>query len=272
MSRFLKIYTPFTKAGVQISMTYRFNFFCFLLGEMLKCFIMFFLWKAVFESSGSNSFMGFSMTDMTVYIFITFLSGYLTYSEGAYAVGEEIRDGSIAMRMIKPVSFDMTFLFQEIGNKMLIVAVVLAPICIGVELYKYFATGAFMFQPLNFVLFLLSVIIAYLISFYFNVCYGFLAFFLKNLWGSNILKEVIIDFLSGATIPLAFMPQVLRDVLTFLPFSSLSYTPVMIYMGIYSVEKSLALIALQLFWLFAFWLISKGIWRAAVKRLAVQGG
>lgn len=74
---------------------------------------MFFLWKAVFESSGGNSFMGFSMTDMTVYIFITFLSGYLTYSEGAYAVGEEIRDGSIAMRMIKPVSFDMTFYFKK---------------------------------------------------------------------------------------------------------------------------------------------------------------
>lgn len=36
MSRFLKIYTPFTKAGVQISMTYRFNFFAFCLEKCLN--------------------------------------------------------------------------------------------------------------------------------------------------------------------------------------------------------------------------------------------
>ncbi len=272
MSRFLKIYTPFTRAGIQMSMAYRFNFFCFLLGEMFKCFIMFFVWQAVFESSDSSTFMGFSMIDMTIYLFITFLAGYLTYSEGAYAVGEEIRDGSIAMRMIKPVSFDMTFLFQELGNKIMVTIVVLVPICVGVELYKFFMTGSFMFKPINFVMFLVSIVIAYLISFYFNVCYGFMAFFLKNLWGSNILKEVIVDFLSGATIPLAFMPQLLKDILTFLPFSSLSYTPVMIYMDMYSIEKSLGLMVLQLFWLFAFWLLSKAIWKAAIKRLAVQGG
>ncbi|MEE0858537.1 MAG: ABC-2 family transporter protein [Acutalibacteraceae bacterium] len=272
MRKFLKVYTPFTKAGILQTMAYRFNFLFFLIGEMFKCFIMYYVWRAVFESSNSSTFMGFSMIDMTVYLFISFLTGYLTYSDGAYAVGEEIRDGSIAMRMIKPVSFDMTFLFQEIGNRCIIVLVVLVPICVGVEIYKFMVTGTVMFNPINFGLFMVSTLIAYLISFYFNVCYGFMAFFLKNLWGSNILKEVIVDFLSGATIPLAFMPEALKNVLTFLPFSSLNYTPVMIYMGMYSLQKSLALIVLQLFWLGCFVLLSKFIWHSAIKRLAVQGG
>lgn len=272
MRKFLKVYTPFTKAGILQTMAYRFNFLFFLIGEMFKCFIMYYVWRAVFESSNSSTFMGFSMIDMTVYLFISFLTGYLTYSDGAYAVGEEIRDGSIAMRMIKPVSFDMTFLFQEIGNRCIVVLVVLVPICVGVEIYKFIVTGTVMFNPINFGLFMVSTLIAYLISFYFNVCYGFMAFFLKNLWGSNILKEVIVDFLSGATIPLAFMPEALKNVLTFLPFSSLNYTPVMIYMGMYSLQKSLALIVLQLFWLGCFVLLSKFIWHSAIKRLAVQGG
>lgn len=272
MKRFLRIYKPFTKAGIQGLMAYRFNFLCFLLGELFKCFTMFFVWKAVFESSNSSTFMGFTMTDMTVYLFITFLAGYITGSDGTYAVGEEIRDGSIAMRMIKPVSFDMAFLFQELGNKLVIIMLVLFPICIGVEFYKFFAYGKVMFDVAHFVLFLISCVMAYLISFYFNVCYGFMAFFLKNLWGSNLLKNVIVDFLSGATIPLAFMPEVLKNVLTFLPFSSLSYTPVMIYMGVYSYPRIFALMALQLFWVIAFWLFSKVIWNIAVKRLCVQGG
>lgn len=272
MKRFLRIYTPFTKAGIQEMMAYRFNFLCFLLGELFKSFTMFYVWKAVFESSNSTTFMGFTMVDMTVYLFVTFLAGYITHSDGTYAVGEEIRDGSISMRMIKPVSFDMAFLFQELGNKLVISLIVLFPVCIGVEVYKFFVSGQIMFDIAHFVLFLISCVMAYLISFYFNVCYGFMAFFLKNLWGSNLLKNVVVDFLSGATIPLAFMPEALRNVLTFLPFASLSYTPVMIYMGIYSYPQIFALMALQLFWVIAFWLFSKIIWSVAVKRLCVQGG
>ena len=101
MKRFLRIYTPFTKAGIQEMMAYRFNFLCFLLGELFKSFTMFYVWKAVFESSNSTTFMGFTMVDMTVYLFVTFLAGYITHSDGTYAVGEEIRDGSISMRMMR---------------------------------------------------------------------------------------------------------------------------------------------------------------------------
>lgn len=80
------------------------------------------------------------------------------------------------MRMIKPVSFDMAFLFQELGNKIIMICLFMLPIIIGVEIYRFTAVGQVMFQPVNFLLFLLSVTIAYLVSFYFNVCYGFLAF------------------------------------------------------------------------------------------------
>ena len=99
-----------------------------------------------------------------------------------------------------------------------------------------------------------------------------MAFYLKNLWGADILKECIINFLSGATIPLAFMPEVLAKVLNFLPFSSLSYTPVMIYMGMYSGQEIAFKMVMQAFWLAVMVLLSKVIWNHAVKRLCSQGG
>ena len=106
MRRFFKTYLPFSRAGMQMMLAYRSDFFFHLIGEMLMCIVMYFVWLAVFESSNTQTFMGFSMTDMTVYLFISFVTSYLTYSEGATALGEEIRDGSIVMRMIKPVKFD----------------------------------------------------------------------------------------------------------------------------------------------------------------------
>lgn len=272
VKRFFRTYRPFTRAGMQELIAYRANFLCFLIGEIMSAFIMYFVWKAVFLSTDSETFMGFTMEDMVVYLFITFLTGYLTYSDGAFSVGEEIVDGSIAMRMIKPCSFEMCFLFQELGNRIISVAMIFVPIVAGVEIYRYAVTGAFRLNIVFFLLYIVSLLFAYMISFYFNVCYGFMAFFFKNLWGTTLIKETVVGFLSGAVIPLAFLPAGLASVLNFLPFASLSYTPVMIYMGMYSFGEIAWRVGLQAFWLLVMFGISKLIWRSAVKHLAVQGG
>ena len=237
----------------------------------MKCFVMFFVWKAVFESSDQETLYGFSYDNMVVYLFISFLSGYITYSDGSYALGKEIIDGSIVMRMIKPIDFDMCFLFQELGNKIISFSLIFLPITVGVEVYRFVINGRLMLDVPMLLLFLLSMILAYGINFFFNLSYGFLAFFLKNLWGTDIIKGAVVDFLSGATVPLAFMGG-FGKVLRFLPFASLSYTPVMIYMGMYSFAEIAFYLCLQLFWLVVFAVISKLILRLAMKRLVAHGG
>lgn len=272
MRKFLKTYLPFTRAGIHGATAYRANFIAWFIGDIMYCFVMYYVWRAVFASSGSSTFNGFSMTDMVTFLFVTNLTGYLTESDGSFAVGEEVRDGNIAMRLIKPVSFDMTFLFNELGQKSLTFTLIFVPMLAGVEIYKYFAYGQVMFSIGTFALYMLSIAMSYMFSFYMNVCFGFMAFFLKNLWGFNILKSSILRFLSGSVIPLAFMPDALRSVMEWLPFSSLSYTPVMIYMGKYSEEQVIVRLVLQFIWVVAFYIISKIILSAALKHVTVQGG
>lgn len=271
MRKFFRVYTPFIRAGIQEIATYRLNFFCFILGQIFSCFIMYFVWNAVFISSGENAFMGFSMENMVVYIFMSFITGVMSYSEVAYNIGEEIREGSIAMRMIRPVNYQTTFLFKEIGN-FTITLTVFVPVVIGLEIYRFISTGAVQFNIALFLLYLVSVVLSYFICFFFNVCFGFLAFVLKNLWGANILKDSIINFMSGAMIPLAFMPTVIRGILQFLPFASLRYTPVMIYMGVYSPAEIVFYLVLQVFWVIAMYALSKFVWKMCLKHLSIQGG
>ena len=271
MKRLIRIYKPFTRAGLLEMVAYRVNFIFFLLGEIMKCFVMFFVWKAVFDSSVEPTLHGFTYDNMVVYIFITFLSGYITYSDGSYVVGKEILDGSIAMRMIKPVNFDMCFLFQELGGKILQLLIVFLPITVGVEAYRWIANGMFMMDVPMFLLYFLSLLLAYGINFFFNVIYGFLAFYLKNLWGTDIIKGVIVGFLSGATVPLAFMGA-FGEVIGFLPFASLSYTPVMIYMGMYGAKEIIFYMGLQIIWLLIFAITSRLVLKSAMKRLVVHGG
>lgn len=269
---FFRTYRPFTRAGVQELIAYRANFICHFIGNIMSAFIMFFVWKAVFLSSDSSTFMGFTMEDMVVYLFITFLTDYMTYSDGAFVVGEEIKDGSIAMRMIRPCSFEMCFLFQEIGSRLVCAAMIFVPIVAGVEIYRYAIMGAVRFDIVSFLIYLFSMLLAYMINFYFNVCYGFLAFFFKNLWGTELMKDTLVSFLSGGMIPLAFLPAGLASVLNYLPFASLRYTPVMIYMGMYTAGEIAWRIGLQVFWLLVMIGVSKLIWNSAMKHLSVQGG
>lgn len=272
MSRLLRIYKPFLGAGLQEATTYRGNWFFGLIGEVMACFVSYFIWKAVFLSSGNEAMNGFTMPQMTVYIFLIFLTSLLIGSGGTYDVGEEIRDGSIAMRMIKPISYNATFLFQELGNKIMTVCILVLPLVIGVEIVRTVLTGSVQFNILQFLVYILSCIFAYLINFFFNICFGFIAFIIKYLWGANMMKNCIVGFLSGNVIPLAFLPNAVEKVFLLLPFSSLNYTPVMIYMGMYTGKELLFYLGLQLFWALFFWGLSKFLWVTASKRLCVQGG
>ncbi len=272
LKKYLRTYLPFTRAGIQAAMTYRSNFIALFLGSIVYCLVMYYIWLAVFNSSGEGMINGFTMRDMTVFLFITAMTNFLTDSDGSYDVGEEVRDGNIAMRLIKPVGFHSTFLFTEIGWKLLIFGMIFAPVVIGVEIYKFNAYGGFAFNIASFALYIFSMTMSYLFSFYMNVCFGFMAFFLKNLWGFNIIKSSILRFLSGGVLPLAFMPGALRQVLEWLPFASLCYTPVMIYMGMYSPAETALRLAVQVAWVIVFYIISKLILSTALRHVSVQGG
>jgi len=272
IKRLFKVYNPFARGGVQESMIYRVDFMFILLGCISGGMVSFFIWRAVFASSEQATFLGFSEIEMMTYIFISFLIGFLTHTEAANVIGNEIRDGSIAMRIIKPLDFNLPFLFQEVGAQTFVFSVTFFPILIALEIYRAFVSGSVQFDPVCFLLFCVSGMMAYLINFHFNICFGFTAFVFKNLWGANTLKDCIVRFLSGEVIPLAFLPLLLGRVLNFLPFAGLCYIPVMIYMGRYTGWQAAFYMGLQLFWLLFFVLMSKIIWRVMIKRLCVQGG
>lgn len=272
MNKLTKRYVPFMKAGVQNLVIYRMNFLGFVIGGLIYCFVMFYLWKAVFDSSGGGVFLGFSMTDMVVYLFLSNTTTQLIFSGVSTEIGEEIRDGSISMRLLKPVNTDLSYMFTELGSVLIKLVVLLIPVTVGVEIYRYFVTGTVMFNSVYFLLYLFSAMLAYIISFRVNLCFGFIAFYVKNLWGINILKNSVIGFLSGSLIPLAFMPEGMRVCLEYLPFASMSYTPVMIYMGKYGPYEVLFRIGIQIVWALLVYGLSKLIWLFAIKKLCVQGG
>ena len=265
-------YRPFVRSGIQSMVAYRVDFLFYRLGDLMGAIVTYFLWQAVFLSSPHQRLNGFSVQEMSLYIFLSFFTSQLSYSSGSGTIGDEVKDGSIAMRLLKPVDFNLTYLFDEIGHKLISISLLAIPLFGGVLLYQLLHASVSPFRLGNLLLFLLSSLLAYFLNFYFNVCYGFAAFIFKNLWGMNVMKAAVIAFMSGSLIPLAFFPESVARVLQYLPFASLIYTPVMIYLGKENIGQILAAFATQIAWLLVFIGLSKVIWKITIKHLSVQGG
>ncbi|MGT2933295.1 ABC transporter permease [Streptococcus catagoni] len=272
MKSFWKRYKPFMRAGMQELMTYRLNFILYRLGDLMGAFVAFYLWKAVFDSSDQSLIQGFTLSDMSLYIIMSFITNLLTKSDSSFMIGEEVKEGTIIMRLLRPVHFAASYLFVEIGGKLLIFLSLGLPFLIILFVYKVMSGLSALLSLTSLLAYLISLLLAFLINFYFNICFGFSAFVFKNLWGSNLLKNTLISFMSGSLIPLVFFPKVIADILGFLPFSSLIYLPVMIVIGKLSMVQVLEAIGLQVFWLLVILLFSQVIWKKVQFYLTIQGG
>ncbi|MBJ6745864.1 ABC-2 family transporter protein [Streptococcus sp. 121] len=272
MTKLWRRYKPFISAGMQEMITYRLHFFLWRIGDVMGAFVAFYLWKAVFDSSSQALIRGFDRTDMTFYILMSFVTTLLIKSDSYFMIGEEVREGSIVMRLLRPVHFATSFLFTELGSKWILLMTIGFPFMALVAVTKLLAGTPFFQVLLVSFVYLFSLALAFLIHFYFNLCFGFSAFVLKNLWGTNLLKDSLVAFLSGGLLPLAFLPPLLADVLQILPFSSLVYTPVMILLGKYTLEQMLIACSLQVFWLLVMVACSQLIWKRIQSHITIQGG
>ncbi|AYO48671.1 TPA: ABC transporter permease [Streptococcus mutans] len=271
-TKIFKRYYAFVQAGFQQAITYRTNFLFYRIGDVLGVFVSIYMWKAVYLSSKVKTLNDFVAEEMVYYIIISYITQLFVQTTCSLTIGDEVKEGSISMRLLKPINLITTYLFTEIGEKLMVIfslGVPIAIIMIVVQL-KYNMTVLLLLSHIF--LYVFSTTIAYLINFYFNICFGFSSFILKNLWGSNFLKNVIVSFLSGSVIPLSFFPNKFGMILQILPFSYINYVPVMLFLGKYNALMSLRAILFQVIWLAAFIITSNTIWNKIKNFITIQGG
>ena len=101
---------------------------------------------------------------------------------------------------------------------------------------------------------------------------GTICLFTESIWGINIMKQVVVLLLSGATIPIAFFPETLKTVVYLLPFQAIYNTPLTILLGKESFENVVMMLGVQLFWCLFLGIASRVFWNISVKQITVNGG
>ncbi|GAA0107199.1 MULTISPECIES: ABC transporter permease [Clostridium] len=266
----IKSYLTFTKNTFQKSLSYRANAIIFFLGDLMLLFVTFYLWKAIYRSSNSMIIKGFNLNEMIVYVLISFITSVIVNADIAYIISREVREGSIAINLIRPINYQKRMFFESLGNLAYNFIVVFFIGFVVVTILKVNYSGEFSID--NIILYFISIFAGFFINFYYSYIFGLLSFKITNMWGLTQIMNAISQLLSGALIPIVFFPSWMQEIFNFLPFSSMIYTPSMIYLGKLTNIEIIKAITIQFSWVIILMIIGKQMWKALIKELTILGG
>lgn len=272
MRKRLKIYLPFAFNELKCQMAYKGAFYLFILISLFSSFIQYYLWMAIYKSSGKATLGNLSQNEMVVYVFMVYVTSSIVMIPISNWVSEDVVKGTVAMNLIKPIDYRFSLISQGFGVMIYRFLVPGIFIWIGVELYKVMALGLTLAAVSDLFFYLLSCVMSFLIYVLFDFCFGMAAFFTTYIFGLRMVREALLGFLSGQLIPISFFPGAVQRVFDFLPFSSMVYTPVMIYLGKYSGKLLAFMLLRQAAWVIILYVAGSLIWKKVTKRLVVLGG
>ena len=240
-----------------------------VIGNILYLIVVYFLWKAIYASAGTDVVNGMTFSDTLVYLVLATALFNFMEMYAVWEIGRNIQSGKIVLDLLKPMeyrkllfwsysgTFIMQFLFTFLPTFIIVAAVSGGAIPIGINLL-YFAV---------------SVVLAVSINYSIDFIVGTICLYTESIWGINIMKQVIVLLLSGATVPIAFFPEPLKSIVYYLPFQSIYNAPLSLLLdGSPSANTVLTTLGMQLFWCAAMFVISKAFWKVSLRQITVNGG
>ncbi|MGN0142216.1 MAG: ABC transporter permease [Roseburia sp.] len=272
MGKRLKIYLPFASNELKRQMAYKGAFYLFILVSLFGSFISYYLWKAIYASSNQTTLGGLTQQEMVVYVFMVYVTSSIVMNSISNYVSEDVVKGTVAMNLIKPIDYRMSLIAKAMGNMVYRFFVPSVFIWVGLEIYKVTVLGLNPVTGWDILWYLLSCVMSFLIYVLFDFCFGMVAFFTTYIFGMEMAKEALLSFLTGQLIPISFFPAAVQRVFDLMPFSSMIYTPVMIYLGKYTGKMLGLMLLKQAAWVVILYAAGSLIWRRVTKRLVVLGG
>ena len=278
IKKILKLYLPFSKAGIKIELSYKAQIVMWIIISFIQIFFVLFLYQAIYRNSpeGMNAVInGFTFYDMVLYMITSFFFSFIMGAgDTSYEIWTDIKEGTIANTLTKPVSYRLRHLFTYLGVLVLDYVIIIIPfftivysIFISLGFLKV-TIGQFLLNVLFFVIFsILAGFINNAVSYF----VGMLVFYTDHLFGLNMARNALQGFLGGQMVPLAYMGA-LGVAFSFTPFAFMNSVPVLTIMGKLDIASIIIYIAIAIAWIGFIELINHLIFKRAIKKITVQGG
>lgn len=262
----MRTYLEFAIKKFQNKMTYRLEFFMGIINTVMTIVVYLCIYKALYAGADEIDGITFSMV-ATNFVISLGLSNAFGFNE--MFLQDKVHSGSITNEFLKPVNFVLRMLSENAGEGIFKIVFNFVPAVCFTLLYTKLCPPK---SVLHLLLMLFSVVLGYLILWLISFIIQTWCFWLFSVWGIITIKNVFVNILSGALIPLWFMPPVLQKIISYTPFQSIYFTPVQIYLGNVEGVELLTSVGVQFLWIAVLGLIANAFWKKGVKKLVIQGG
>jgi len=263
--RWLRAAPTLVRVGFAESVAYRAEMLVWLLSTTMPL-VMLALMTAVAREGPIGRF---SARDFTAYYLAALVVRLLSGAWVIWEVNFEIRQGTLAYRLLRPIHPLVAYACENVGAMPLRLLAAL-PIAAGAVWAG--GTGHLTRDPLLLAAFPLSVVGAWLITFLAMAIIGALAFRVES---SGSIFEVwlgLFGVFSGYLIPLELFPSWLAQAARFLPFRYMLGFPVEMVIGMTPRGAALRELAIQWLFVVLLALAARATWRAGLRRFAAYGG
>lgn len=250
----------------QDKMAYRLDFFMGIVNTAMTIAVYLCIYKALGGKAADIGGIPYSMV-ATNFVITLGLSNAFDYDE--MFLEHKVKEGTISNEFLKPVNFTFRLLAENVGEGVFKIIFHFIPALLLTMAYTKLCPPASAF---NLLVMLCSVALGYLILWLISFIIQTWSFWLFSVWGIITIKNVFVKILAGTLLPLWFMPEALRKVISFTPFESIYFTPVRIYLGELDGMEILSAMAVQIIWIALLGGIADIFWKRGVKKLVVQGG
>ena len=246
--------------------------------SFIQTFFVLFLYNAIYRNSpdGMNSVInGFTFYDMVLYMITSFFFSFIMGAgDTSYDIWTDIKEGTIANTLTKPVSYRLRHLFTYFGVLLFDFAIIIIPF-LSIVYAIFIGLGILKINILTFILnvlfFVIFSIVAGLINNAVSYFVGMLVFYTDHLFGLNMARNALQGFLGGQMVPLAYMGA-LGVAFSYTPFAFMNSIPVLTIMGKLNIEDIVKYLVIAIIWIAIIELINHGIFKHALKKITVQGG
>jgi len=260
-------YFDYLRVSFQTVLAYRARYFVGVVTYLVHVAVYYFLYKALFH--GGGSIKGYDLSSMVTYVAVGWVSKsfYLNYID--HELAHDVRMGQIAMDLIKPVDFQLMYYFRGYGQSLFRIVLFTPPIVLATWLVFPVQGPA---GAGHLALFFLSTFLSALIYLGINYLFGIVAVFFLSIEGVLYPKNLMIELFSGLLIPIDWFPGWFQTLSALLPFQSIAFVPLSIYLGRLEGAALAGALGMQLLWAAGLFLAGRGLWAVGRRRILVQGG
>ncbi|MCS7057323.1 MAG: ABC-2 family transporter protein [Meiothermus sp.] len=222
----------------------------------------------VWTKAAEGGDFSLSAPEFARYFLCVFLVRQLTIIWVIWEFQEDVVQGRLSFKLLKPIDPSLDYLAQHLGERL--TRLPFGLLIVGVFLLIY-PQARFVPEAEGLLLGLAASVAAFLLRFLMQYTFALLCFWTERGAAVEELWFVAYLFLSGLIAPLSVFPEAVRSLALLTPFPYLVYFPASLIAGLPvsgGVVQGFAVLGV---WFVVFWVLNRWLWRKGLKQFSAMG-